>query len=168
MKTAISCVTAVLLLGACGAGASGRFVDDTYGYEPARTVVSESSLPISRIGTYTNSSIQEQRRLIIRGEQEWRDFWYDLNLGSAPEVDFTRDMVIAVSAGSRSSTGYSVLVNDVRLDESGTLRIEVLETTPGRNCVTGQQMTQPVDVVVVPRTEMRTWSFTDRREVRDC
>jgi hypothetical protein len=168
MKTLISCAAAVLLLGACAGSNSARYVDEGVGYEPSRNVLASGQLPISRIGTYTNSSIQEPRRLIIRGEQEWRDFWYDLNLGSAPEVDFQRDMVIAVSAGSRSSTGHSVVVNDVRLDEAGTLRVEVLETSPGRNCVTGQQMTQPVDVVVVPRAEMRTWSFTERREIRDC
>lgn len=168
MKTLMSCATAAVLLAGCGAGTSARYVDDTYGYEASGSTLPAGSMEISRIGTYTNSSIQEPRRLIIRGDQEWRDFWYDLNLGSAPEVDFTRNMVIAVSAGSRPTTGHSVLVNGVRFDEDGTLRIEVLETSPGRNCITGQQMTQPVDVVVVPRANLRTWSFVERREVRDC
>ena len=166
MKTLLSCATAALLLAACG-GASARYVDDDPGYQTPGGVPT-GSLEISRIGTYTNSSIQEPRRLVIRSEQEWRDFWYDLNLGSAPEVDFTRNMVIAVSAGVRPSTGHSVLVDNVRLDDDGTLRVEVLQTSPGRGCVTAQQMTQPVDVVVVPRADLRTWSFTERRVTQDC
>lgn len=167
MKTVMLCATAALLLGACAGGTGGRYVDERVSYERSGAAAS-SSLEISRIGTYTNTRIQEPRRLIIRSEQEWRDFWYDMNIGDAPQVDFSRNMVVAVSAGSRPSTGYSVMVNDVRLAEDGTLQVEVLETTPGRNCVSGQQMTNPVDVVVVPRTDLRTWSFNDRRVVQDC
>ena len=165
MRSMTLCAAAVLIT-ACG-GSTGRYVDERASFETA-SPSARSSLEISRIGTYANSGIHSPRRLFIRGEQEWREFWYDMDLGSPPEIDFNRDMVIAVAGGSRPTTGYSVLVNDVRLEEDGTLRVEILETTPGRGCVTGQQMTNPVDIVVVRRSDLRTWSFTDRRVVQDC
>ena len=55
---------------------------------------------------------------------------------------------------------------EVRLDPS--LAVEVVETTPGPNCMTTSSLTQPVDVVLVPAVAPRSWSFVERREVRGC
>lgn len=169
MNRIAACVAAALLLGGCAGGSGGRFVDDDYGYEPSRSGIEDGrQLEISRIGTYTNSEIGEPRRLIIRSETEWRNFWDDLNLGERPEVDFDDEMVIAVSSGTRPTTGYSIRVAGVTAGDDGRLVVDVVETEPARNCITGQQITRPVDVVVVPRVDLRTWSFTERGDVMQC
>jgi hypothetical protein len=46
--------------------------------------------------------------------------------------------------------------------------VEVVETTPGPNCMTTTSLTQPVDVIVVPAPTARSWSFVERTEVRGC
>ena len=124
-------------------------------------------LEFRRIGQWTRTGVSEARRLIIRDANAWADFWSELGVGDRPAVDFTRDMVVAVAAGQRPTGGYEIAVGRVR-QVNGELTVEVLETTPGPNCITAASVTQPVDVVVVPSLTARSWSFVERKEVRGC
>jgi hypothetical protein len=124
-------------------------------------------LELRRIGQWTRTGISEARRLVIRDANAWAEFWSELGVGDRPTVDFTRDIVVAVSAGQRSTGGYEIAV--VRVGQAdGELSVEVVETTPGPNCISTTSLTQPVDVVVVPAVSARSWSFTERKEVRGC
>ena len=88
-------------------------------------------------------------------------------MGDRPAVDFTQDLVVAVAAGQQSSGGYEVVIDKVT-QNNGELMIEVVETSPGPNCMTTTALTQPVDVVVMPAVNARGWSFVERKEVRGC
>jgi hypothetical protein len=125
------------------------------------------ALELRRIGKWTRTGVGEARRLIIRDANAWADFWSELGVGDRPAVDFTRDMVVAVAAGQRPTGGYEIAVDRVR-QANGELTVEVLETTPGPNCMTTASLTQPVDVVVVPALTASSWSFVERKEVRGC
>ncbi len=124
-------------------------------------------IQIRRIGQWTHTGIHERRRLVIRDANTWAAFWAELGVGDRPAVDFTRDLVVAVAAGQRSSGGHEVAVDQVT-QSNGQLTIEVVETSPGPNCITTSALTQPVDVVVIPRVNARGWSFVERKEVRGC
>ena len=82
-------------------------------------------------------------------------------------MDFTRDIVVAVAAGQRATGGYEIAVDRVR-QVNDELTVEVVETTPGPNCLSTSSLTQPVDVVVVPAVSARSWSFVERKDVRGC
>lgn len=125
------------------------------------------ALELRRLGQWTRTGVGEARRLIIRDANAWADFWSELGVGDRPAVDFTRDMVVAVAAGQRPTGGYEIAVDRVR-QVNGELTVEVVETTPGPNCITAASLTQPVDVVVVPALTARSWSFVERKEVRGC
>lgn len=125
------------------------------------------ALELRRIGQWTRTGVGEARRLIIRDANAWAAFWSELGVGERPAVDFTRDMVVAVAAGQRPTGGYEIAVDRVR-QVNGELTVEVVETTPGPNCMTAASLTQPVDVVVVPALTARSWSFVERKEVRGC
>jgi len=124
-------------------------------------------LELRRIGQWTRTGIGESRRLIIRDANAWANFWSELGVGDRPAVDFTRDVVVAVAAGQRPTGGYEIAVDRVR-QANGELTVEVVETTPGPNCMTTTSLTQPVDVIVVPAPTARSWSFVERKEVRGC
>jgi len=126
-----------------------------------------SSLQIRRIGQWSRTGIGESRRVVIRDANSWAEFWSELGTGDRPEVDFTRAVVVAAAAGQRPSGGYEIAIDQVSQTD-GELAVQVLETSPGPNCVTSPSPTQPVDVVVVPVVAPRTWSFTERKEVRAC
>jgi PrcB C-terminal len=127
----------------------------------------QSALEVRRIGQWTRTGIGESRRLIIRDANAWAAFWSELGVGQRPAVDFTKDMVVAVAAGQRPSGGYEIQVHRVT-QQGGELTVEVQETAPGPNCMTSASLTQPVDVVVLPSVNIRSWSFLEQQEVRGC
>jgi hypothetical protein len=126
-----------------------------------------SELEIRRVGRWISSGIRGSRRLVIKDSATWSQFWSELGAGVQPQMDFGRDLVIAVASGERSSGGHDIVVQRVARS-GGELRIEVLETAPGKNCMSTAAMTQPVDVVVVPAAGVTGWSFIDRAATRDC
>jgi len=134
------------------------------GYAPYGGTV---PLEIRRIGQWTHTGIGEARRLVIRDANSWDQFWSELAVGDRPDVDFTRDVVVAVAAGQRSTGGHEIAVDRVTQTD-GQLSVEVVERTPGPNCITTASLTQPVDVVVVPSADARSWSFMERKEIRGC
>ncbi len=134
------------------------------GYAPYGGTV---PLGIRRIGQWTHTGIREARRLVIRDANSWDQFWSELAVGDRPDVDFTRDVVVAVAAGQRSTGGHEIAVDRVTQID-GELSVEVVERTPGPNCITTASLTQPVDVVVVPSADARSWSFVERKEISGC
>lgn len=126
-----------------------------------------SALDIRRIGQWSRTGIGESRRLVIRDANSWAEFWSELGTGDRPDVDFTKAVVVAVAAGQRPSGGYEIAVDRVG-QADGELTVQVLETSPGPNCITSPSPTQPVDVVVVPAVAPRSWSFMERKETRSC
>jgi hypothetical protein len=125
------------------------------------------TLDIRRIGQWTRTGISESRRLVIRDANGWAQFWSELGVGEQPVVDFNRDVVIAVAAGQRPTGGYEIAVDRVTQSD-GQLTVEVVERTPGPNCMTTASLTQPVDVVVVPAADAKSPSFLERKEIRGC
>jgi len=125
------------------------------------------TLDLRRIGQWTRTGIGESRRLVIRDANGWDQFWSELAVGDRPDVDFSRDVVVAVAAGQRSTGGYEIAVDRVT-QVDGELQVEVVERTPGPNCLTTTSLTQPVDVVVVPASQARSWRFVERKEIKGC
>lgn len=134
------------------------------GYAPYGTA---PSLEVRRIGQWSHTGIGETRRLVLRDANGWAAFWSELGAGDRPDVDFTQNVVIVAAAGQQRGGGHEIAVDRVNQAE-GQLTIEVVETTPGPNCLTSGAVTQPVDVVVVPVAEPRGWSFVERKEIRAC
>jgi PrcB C-terminal len=125
------------------------------------------ALPIRRIGQWTASGITSPERKVIRDDSTFAQFWQALAAGQRPAVDFSRDVVIAVAAGQRPTGGHSIAVEQVaRAGKSMT--VDVVETVPGPGCWTTQQITQPVDVVVVAAADAPTWSFSDQTKTQGC
>jgi hypothetical protein len=126
-----------------------------------------TQLEIRRIGRWVSSNIRGARRLVIRDPATWAQFWSELGAGVRPNVNFSRDLVIAVASGERSTGGHDIYVQEVTRS-GGDLRITVLETSPGPDCMTTMALTQPVDVVMVPAAGVTGWSFVDRTATEPC
>jgi hypothetical protein len=126
-----------------------------------------SELEVRRIGQWARTGIGEARRMVIRDANSFAQLWSELGAGDRPDVDFTQNVVVVAALGQRPSGGHEIAVSRVG-QADGQLTIEVVETEPGPNCVTTGAETQPVDVVVVPATAPRGWSFLERKEIRAC
>ncbi len=97
------------------------------------------------------SGIDRPQQTVVRTADEWQALWQRHAPGRpAPAVDFTRNMVVAVFLGSRSSGGYQVEITGVR-SVGNTLVVQWAERRPGPGMVAAQVMTAPAHFVTVPQ-----------------
>jgi hypothetical protein len=78
-----------------------------------------------------------------------------------PLVDFAQHMLIAVALGTRPSGGFGVKVRSVA-SRGERLEVAVVESCPAPGAMVTQSLTQPVEVVRVPRLA-QTPTFQEAR-----
>lgn len=133
-------LAAVLLL-ACAAGTSGS----------SETI----EHPFQTIAAETHSGLRERRREVIRDEASFARLWAEIHAGSTPApalppVDFDQHMLIAVALGTRPSGGFGIKVQSVT-SRGERLEVAVTESCPAPGAMVITALTQPVEVVRVPR-----------------
>lgn len=85
-----------------------------------------------------------------------------------PAVDWAREKVVFAALGNRPSGGYSVTILDAQ-QLGDELRITVETTSPGPHCMNASVLTQPADVVSIPRPAAGVIiRFVERERVADC
>lgn len=136
------------------------------------------SLPITPLVRMTgprwslmnNSGIRVSARSVIRDQRTWRAVWKRINPGPnnprLPKVNFAKEVLIVAALGQRSTGGYGIIVDKAyRIGKKA--KIEVLSISPGKGCMLTQALTEPVDIVRIPRTNLPV-TFTETQRVHDC
>jgi hypothetical protein len=133
----------------------------------AKSPVSQS---FTHILTQHTSGFDEPAELAIRDEAALKSAWATLHNGipgnAPPAVDFTREIVVLVAMGRRSSGGYTVHVDAVSRSGDGAL-VRYTATRPGDGCMSTQSLTSPVDVVRMARVSGAV-RFERRETVQSC
>lgn len=119
-----------------------------------------------------NSGLDQPGRIVVRDPSSWQAIWAQIYRGyspmpSAPAVDFSREMIVVVALGSRSSGGYSILVDGANEARNAGLVVTVRSISPGPKCGVTAALTQPVDIARVPRREGEV-GFLEHAEVHTC
>ena len=131
-------------------------------------------VPITRLRCRPTCRSKTKLRLVIRDRDEWRDVWKALNepvmpslpMPRLPEIDFSREMVVVVAMGQRPTLGYNIVVDRAHeIDDQ--LEVVVISTSPGHNCILGQMVTAPLEIAVLPRTEVSV-VFKETEVVHEC
>lgn len=134
------------------------------------TAVADPSSSIVRLYAAAHSAYEMAEETVVRDRAAWEAAWQQLHNGLAaepvPPVDFTRDMVLLVAAGQRSTGGTSVRVDGVTAGAGGAL-VRYTVTEPGAGCMSAQVMTAPVEAVRVPRAAGAV-RFERQVARRDC
>ncbi|HET7234365.1 MAG TPA: protease complex subunit PrcB family protein [Longimicrobium sp.] len=133
-------------------------------------------LPITRLRAEpypltTNSGIFDSVRVVISDPAHWQQTWSDIwNRHSpeppAPQIDFTREMLVVAALGGRNSGGYGILV-DSAYQRSDHVEVVLRKESPGARCATTAALTQPVDVARIPVTGQAV-RFRERSLVHNC
>lgn len=93
----------------------------------------------------------EQQIEFASDAETYRRLWSQLvGTGEPPEVDFTRESVVFLLAGQRSTGGYSVEPRAARV-EGQTLVVDAHVRTPGTDAMVTQALTSPYAVIAVRR-----------------
>lgn len=104
-------------------------------------------------GYHTGMQAPAQR--VIRTAKDWYALWLRhhsnvIPVPPLPNVDFNREMVLCVAIGQRPTGGYGVRITRTRL-EGGELHVEVHETKPPAGAIVPMVLSQPYEIVRVPR-----------------
>ena len=117
--------------------------------------------------TTFHSGISEKRREIVRDQAGWTRLWAEIHAGQtpaepAPAVDFSQHMLIVAALGTRPTGGFAVKVRGVAT-RGDLLEVAVLETCPPPGAMVTTALTQPVEVVRVPKLPQQP-TFMEERE----
>lgn len=109
------------------------------------------------IANGTNAENVERGNYVITRSTDWKNLWTKINYYSSPipalpEVNFSKEMVVALFSGRRYSSGYSIEVYDIQ-EKTNTIVVFVKEYSPGSNCIVAQSVTYPFQIIRIPRSE---------------
>lgn len=104
-------------------------------------------------GSYSGHGLRKD--YVIKDDQSWKDIW-DTTYGiyiprrEAPEIDFRKDMIIAVYMGMQTTGGHSIEIQKI-LENKKSIDVLVEEHSPKPGFMYTQALTQPYHIV---KTEM--------------
>jgi hypothetical protein len=120
----------------------------------------------------SNSGLDDSLRVVIRDREAWGEMWKQIHrrgpwpVPELPEIDFSQEMVIIVALGSRPTGGYAIFIDGV-YEQDGRLEIKVSSQSAGKSCMVTQSVTQPVDIVGIPKSATPT-VFIENDVVHEC
>ena len=135
------------------------------------TPPAQRSPEVAMVGYRHTSGFDTRERFVVRDSGTWATTWTRL-LGShsprapLPAVDFSREMIVVASMGTRSSGGYTMGVDSV-FAARDTVFFHVREQSPGSRCGTTAALTSPVGLARVERTD-RPIGFVTSNVVSEC
>jgi len=125
------------------------------------------SVPFQTLIQSQSSGIASPSEEVIRSNGEWTAIWNQIGRGGPPpQVDFGRDMVLLVAAGSKPNGCYTIEIRDVEA-RFGDLQVFADLNEPGAGCVCPQGIVRPVHAVRVPRSS-RPVDFNVRTVTQSC
>lgn len=140
--------------------------------QPLGPIVSMVRLRVEPYSFTYYSGLDRPARLVVRDAFTWQNVWSEIHrrqspVPSLPAIDFSREAIVVVALGARSSGGYGILLAGAAESGANEIAVTVHSTSPGPNCVTTQAFTQPVDIARLP-LRGGTVRFLERNEVSDC
>lgn len=117
-------------------------------------------LPFITIDQGSRSGVRERKFLVIKNEAEWKTLWQthvqpEVPAKELPQVDFEREMVVAVFLGEKPTGGYKLGITAIEEDRGkGQLRIVLRESKPPVGSIAIQALTQPYHIVRVKKTDL--------------
>ena len=94
----------------------------------------------------------ERKNVAARDQESFERVWkmaHGAQEMAMPTMDFSKEYVVGVFAGQKSSGGYAIAVTGVE-DMGDERTISVTITAPGENCMVTQALTAPYQLIRVP------------------
>jgi hypothetical protein len=129
------------------------------------------NIPIKVLDQGENAfDMASRKNIAIYDPIAFADFWkkaHGTDGTPLPSIDFSKNYVIAVFAGTVPSSGYSIEVDKVT-DEEDARSVAVLIEEPDASCRVIQEDRHPYQFVSVAFTDATALAHTDVRTKRPC
>jgi hypothetical protein len=118
-----------------------------------------------------NSGFKDKERIVVTDKANFQMMWDNLYINFSdkpplPDVNFSNQMLIGVFLGEFPNGGSSIAVKSVDMyDDVVIMNIE--ELTPGPTCVTTDVITQPYQIVRIPKVSVPI-RFVTIHNIRNC
>jgi hypothetical protein len=117
------------------------------------------TLPIRSLKKGAFSGIREVKQEVIKNAEAWEKLWkqHTTAAGGAdniPAVDFSKEMVVAVTMGSKRTGGYAIEIVAAEAQDKA-LKISVKKSSPPPDAMTIQALTAPFHFVAVPKSDLK-------------
>lgn len=123
---------------------------------PTAPILPEGEVIPVQLYVASTSGITEPERRVVRTDAAYDQLQLDIFGGPPTEplpiVDFNRNMVLAVASGEQPLACYSIGITFAESDGTD-LSVTVTETGPAVGCSCATVLSQPVEVVEVPRAD---------------
>lgn len=136
---------------------------------PATTGVTEAVSFVEIAKGSNATGVVTRKNYAIYSADEFEKIWKQTgSIKPRPEVDFTKNYVIAVFEGKVPSGGYSISVTGV-MDTADERSVAIHVTKPGKGCLVNEALalSSPYQIITVPLTG-GTLSHTDTESEVDC
>lgn len=130
----------------------------------------EQELKIEQTFEGTQSGVNQAKNVVVNKKEDWENLWKEIHsmtlpLPPLPEIDFTKNTVLATFLGQKPTGGYTIVIPKiVKKDKEIIVTLESKE--PPKEAMAIQVITAPYYVVVVPKIEdekMIQWSVARDR-----
>ena len=127
---------------------------------------------VTEIAQGQNGGFENQKFTVIHSKEEFEKYWaiaYKnyLEKPELPNIDFEKENVILIAAGTQNSGGYNIyLLPEPNLTGQNFLFTVILEK-PGNNCVVTEALTSPYKFYSVKKA-IDPIDFTLKEKVIEC
>ncbi|MBC7544306.1 MAG: protease complex subunit PrcB family protein [Candidatus Sericytochromatia bacterium] len=137
---------ACLMIGLAGTGCSQT------SFGGSTTSTNGSTIQTTTVAQGADSLISQRRRVAIKDDAAWTALWKEHRGSDAgrPNVDFSKEMVLAAFTGEQLTAGYEVKIGSLNIQGNRVL-VNIREITPSSSTVTAQVITTPFHLVKAPR-----------------
>jgi hypothetical protein len=118
-------------------------------------VAEEKNAPVAfrELAQGDHSSVERRVNYLVYSEAQMEQLWELIGAADAPPgVDFTTSTVIGIFSGKQPTAGYEIAVD--RIIDAETRNITITTSRPGVSCLPAKTMTEPYQVIVVPKTSL--------------
>ncbi|MDB5237332.1 MAG: hypothetical protein JWL88_434 [Parcubacteria group bacterium] len=131
-----------------------------------KTPASISFLPLKE-GTDA-VGMTDRTNYVIKNGTELNELWGYINAapGTTPNIDFSKEDVLAIFDGTHTTGGYRIEVTGIT-QAAGGRTVHVSRIAPGANCMTAASITGPYEIVAVPKSNLPL-EHVDTTVTQDC
>jgi len=95
------------------------------------------------------SGIEDARQVVVTSPDQFVALWQQHSARPQPVVDFSKESVVGIFLGTRTTAGYGVAMVSITRSASGTL-VRCREVAPQSDAVSAQVLTFPYVIVATP------------------